>query len=433
MELPSLPVPIADFIPYVTKHADKPLAKALEPFKAYEHRLREVFAQEPECETLKNPFVNTLPVFAGYEKDVKVRARDLGKESEEESEKYLLPLAQEDRKGDGSPAIVGSMKEFKTNFNLFSESSLIDLDWSNVVAAGSSVVTALLPVKSPHGDSKRSLREYYHEELAPASDVDLFLYGLTEEEAVEKIKHIETKIRDSILHETTTIRTKNAITIASQYPTRHVQVVLRLYKNVSEILTGFDVDCSCVAYDGSQVWSTPRAMAAYMSQINSIDLTRRSPSYENRLSKYSHRGFEVYWSSLERSRIDPTIFERSFSRVMGLARLLVLEKLPMPTDRDNYLAQRRAERGRPPLNWNARYRYQLHGNVKDSQPDDVAEWVEEDEVSNYHTFTVPYGPKYTAKKIEKLLFTKTSYSMRSGTGRKTVKSICIAIQLSLAP
>lgn len=44
--------------------------------------------------------------------------------------------------------------------------------------------------------------------------------------------------------------------------------------------------------------------------------------------------------------------------------------------------------------------------MKDSQPDDVAEWVEEDEVSNYHTFTVPYGPKYNAKRIEKLLFTK---------------------------
>jgi hypothetical protein len=38
------------------------------------------------------------------------------------------------------------MKEFKNNFNLFSESSLVDLDWSNVVAAGSSVVTSLLPV-----------------------------------------------------------------------------------------------------------------------------------------------------------------------------------------------------------------------------------------------------------------------------------------------
>lgn len=257
-----------------------------------------------------------------------------------------------------------------------------------------------------HNDSKRALRTYYHQILAPASDVDLFIYGLNEEEAVEKIKTVERAVRDSILSETTTIRTKNAITIVSEYPTRHIQIVLRLYKNISEILTGFDVDCSCVAYDGKQVWATPRSMAAYMTQLNSIDLTRRSPSYENRLSKYSHRGFEVLWPVLDRSRIDPTIYERSFSRVLGLARLLVLEKLPHPSDRDNYLVKRREERGRPALNWNSRYRHALPGNMKDTQPDDVAEWVEEDEVSNYHTFTVPYGPTYNAKKIEKLLFTK---------------------------
>jgi hypothetical protein len=112
--------------------------------------------------------------------------------------------------------------------------------------------------------------------------------------------------------------TKNAITIASQYPTRHIQVVLRIYKSPSEILTGFDVDCSAAAYDGKQVWAAPRALTSYMTQSNTIDLTRRSPSYENRLSKYSHRGFEVYWPLLDRSKIDPTIFERNFGRTVGL-------------------------------------------------------------------------------------------------------------------
>jgi hypothetical protein len=43
-------------------------------------------------------------------------------------------------------------------------------------------------------ESKRALRQYYHEQLAPASDVDLFIYGLNEEQAIEKIKEIETKV-----------------------------------------------------------------------------------------------------------------------------------------------------------------------------------------------------------------------------------------------
>ena len=406
MSLPSLPVPINEFISYFAKHHDSDISDAVNPYKNYENKLRKIFAQEPASLITADQHVNALPLFAGHQQLLTIRGRNLDQESVFEKDKYLLTLPTADRKPSGSPALVPSMKEFKNNFNLFSESALVDFDWSNVVAAGSSVVTSLLPVQAPHNESKRALRQYYHEQLAPASDVDLFIYGLDEKQAIEKIKQIETKVRDSILQETTTIRTKNAITIASAYPTRHVQIVLRLYKSLSEILTGFDVDCSCVAYDGTMVWATPRAVSSYVTQINTIDLTRRSPSYENRLSKYSHRGFEVYWPELDRSRIDPTIFERSFSCVMGLARLLVLEKLPHPDDRDAYLVKRREERGRPPLPRNARSKHRLAGNIKDQQPDDVAEWLEEDAASNYHTFTVPYGPKYNAKKIEKLLFTK---------------------------
>jgi hypothetical protein len=36
----------------------------------------------------------------------------------------------------------------------------------------------------------------------------------------------------------------------------------------------------------------------------------------------------------------------------------------------------------------------------------VPDWLEGDEVSNYHTFKIPYGKKYHARKIEKILFTK---------------------------
>jgi hypothetical protein len=142
-----------------------------------------------------------------------------------------------------------------------------------------------------------------------------------------------------------------------------------------------------------------------MTQCNAIDLTRRSPSYENRLSKYSHRGFEVHWPLLDRTRIDPTIFERSFGRTQGLARLLILERLPKTSDRDSYTAQRREERGRPALNrW--RNNWQSSGNLKEAEEDEVADWIEQEEVSSYHSMTVPYGPKYHAARINRLLYAK---------------------------
>jgi hypothetical protein len=157
MDLPSVPAPMQGFLPYLARQSK--VAEALQPYKTYESKLRETFAQYRDNAILNDPHINTVPIFAGHEQTVKVHARDLHHETLEEKEKFLLPLSASDRKPNGSSAIVGSLKEFRTNFNLFSESSLIDLDWTNIVAAGSSVVTSLLPVEAPHNESKRALRQ----------------------------------------------------------------------------------------------------------------------------------------------------------------------------------------------------------------------------------------------------------------------------------
>lgn len=402
--MPALPTRPDQFLEHVATHPQTPMLELIQPYKDYESKLREVFAQQRDHPATEAP--NVVSVFSGHEKYVKIRARDLAAESTQQKEQYIMPLTDKARKPHGSLAIAQSFRDFKANFNIFSESSLADLDWSNVVVAGSAVATSLLSVPEKHAVSKRALRQYYHEQFAPASDVDLFLYGLTEEQAVEKIKQIENDIRDALLVETTTVRTKYAVTIASQYPTRHVQIVLRVYKSVSEIMASFDIDSSCAAYDGNNVYCSPRALAAFMTQINAIDLSRRSPSYENRLSKYAKRGFEIFWPNLDRKRIDPTIFERSFGRTEGLARLLILERLPKSSDRDAYLDQRREERGRPAIDRYRMQRYMISGDIKADWEDEVAEWIDSAEVSSYHTFTVPYGPNFHARKIDRLLYTK---------------------------
>lgn len=83
--------------------------------------------------------------------------------------------------------------------------------------------------------------------------------------------------------------------------------MLRLYQSPAEILAGFDIDAPCCAYDGNRVWANPRAIVAMMRQCNTVDVTRRSPSYEIRLIKYSQRAFEIYVPTLRRSEIDPTV------------------------------------------------------------------------------------------------------------------------------
>ena len=95
--------------------------------------------------------------------------------------------------------------------------------------------------------------------------------------------------------------------VPAQYPYRCVQIVLRLYHSPAEVLAGFDVDAPCVMYDGNRVMANPRAIVAFMRQCNTIDITRRSPSYEIRLIKYAERGFEILVPDLRRNDVDPTV------------------------------------------------------------------------------------------------------------------------------
>lgn len=223
-DLPELPVPHEELARYISDHPDKPVVDILEPYRRYENQLRTVYAQDRQNPILEDPYLNVLPLFNEHTQHITTRARNLAAESEQEKSRYIMPLPDDKRRPHGFPATVGSLAEFQKNFNVFSESSMVDMDWSNVVAAGSSVVNCLLPVPKEFNTTKRKLREYYHEKFCPASDVDLFLYGLNHDQAVEKIKQIERAIRDALLSEVTVVRTKYAITIASQYPVRHVQV-----------------------------------------------------------------------------------------------------------------------------------------------------------------------------------------------------------------
>ena len=113
--------------------------------------------------------------------------------------------------------------------------------------------------------------------------------------------HCRFYICTNFLHILTYVATK------AQYPYRSIQIVLRLYHSPAEILAGFDVDAACVAYDGQRVLANPRSLIALMRQANTVDMSRRSPSYEVRLAKYAARGFEVYIPNLSRSDLDPTV------------------------------------------------------------------------------------------------------------------------------
>ena len=68
------------------------------------------------------------------------------------------------------------------------------------------------------------------------SDIDVFLYGLNPKQALQKIEEIEKALNgDSKEPKLVVVRTSRTLTFVSGYPTRHVQVVLRLYNTPAEV------------------------------------------------------------------------------------------------------------------------------------------------------------------------------------------------------
>ena len=105
-----------------------------------------------------------------------------------------------------------------------------------------------------------------------------------------------------------------------------VQIVLRLYDSPTEVLLGFDVDSCCCAFDGKEVWVTPRCIAALQSGMNILNPLHAWPNkaaYELRLAKYAARGFAVWAPGIDTKRVDYyRIGRKNLSGLKGMARFL---------------------------------------------------------------------------------------------------------------
>ncbi|KAF8075783.1 ankyrin repeat protein [Lyophyllum atratum] len=385
------------------------LDEALQPSLDDEAELRKLFAADKTNTRLNDPLVGLVDVFAAPA-DIRTTRSRVVKDDQDLSSKHIMPLSEVNRRGEGSPSMVHDLEEFQKNWSIFTEGSLSQLvDWNNVVAAGGAVLACLTPLSNAAKESKRAIRKYYHSVAYATSDIDLFLWGMDAEQAEKKIVTIYEAVRDSVPWDVTCVRTKHTISIHSQYPYRSVQIVLRLYSSPAEILAGFDIDAPCCLYNGQRVLANPRAIVAQMRQANTVDMTRRSPSYEVRLAKYSSRAFEVYVPALQRENIDPTIYERSIARIEGLARLLVLEKLTDTDTRYNFLESRRNLRGRPnPLQRYYKRKSKYKGDLKGDTSIGGLEMNDYD-VATLH---IPYGPGWDARRIDKLVY-QTDLGMNS--------------------
>ncbi len=171
------------------------------------------------------------------------------------------------------------IKNFKKLF--YKQIHLDDFNWDNVVVAGGSISSIL------NGNS--------------INDIDLFLYHLTPEDADLKVEEIINFIDKKYSIERV-VQSKNCITIILD--DFNFQIIYRIYQSVSEILYGFDLGSSAVAFNGKNLSFSVLGKFAFEYCANIIDTTRRSKSYEHRIEKYLRRGFNVIMPNFDISKID---------------------------------------------------------------------------------------------------------------------------------
>ncbi|KAK0523571.1 hypothetical protein OC834_005849 [Tilletia horrida] len=178
---------------------------------------------------------------------------------------------------------VRSLQAFQVAFQHFTGGILAGLNFDNVFVAGGSVNAALTdPDASNFGARLRK------------SDVDIFLYDLTDFEMVNKVAHVQAVLRNNIsdFHKKyVTERSGGAVTfIPNDESGRRVQIVLRAHLNPAEILAHFDLDQARVGYDGDQVWLNMMAVRAWVTGY-SICTGHISSSFAGRIVKYASRGW----------------------------------------------------------------------------------------------------------------------------------------------
>ncbi|MDE2099744.1 MAG: hypothetical protein KGL39_21000 [Patescibacteria group bacterium] len=176
----------------------------------------------------------------------------------------------------------------------------------SIVMAGGAVSRAIWSC----ADTNREPRYDHWREGETVPDIDLFLVGLSEAEANHQINLIAENLK-TVYGELFEYRTERCITFrlprgfeyVNDPITRTIQIVLRLYNTVSEIVHGFDLGSSAVAYYRGDIVMSSKGRFAFERGANILDLSRRRASYETRIVKYAERGFDIVLPDLDVEKV----------------------------------------------------------------------------------------------------------------------------------
>lgn len=177
------------FLSHLSKATNEDLDAALAPCVSFECELRKYFASL--CVNIPRPepryrYAGLLDVFSIPDRPQVLKARPRIVHSDEElgvrDQKFIFALPEEKRSLAGAPVTIESFSAFLRCWEIFSEGSLTEMNWNNVIAAGGSVLSCISVVDPGVRTSTHTLRRHFRREEYVSSDIDLFIWGLSRSE-----------------------------------------------------------------------------------------------------------------------------------------------------------------------------------------------------------------------------------------------------------
>ncbi|KAK5580569.1 hypothetical protein RB653_000589 [Dictyostelium firmibasis] len=134
------------------------------------------------------------------------------------------------------------------------------------------------------------------------SDIDVLMLkdengNFSEDQYIEKVKNI---FGEDFEDNGYSVHAMGGhIVFSLQYPNRTVQFNVHEFDGIEDVLLGADIDCSCFAFDGTNVWTLERGLLSLNHRINIASQfsyrVRGGDQYQRRLLKYLSRGFDIHY------------------------------------------------------------------------------------------------------------------------------------------
>lgn len=217
----------------------------------------------------------------------------------------------------GNPFLRINMGEILSDYDKTINLLLQNFGYKNFVVAGGFIFL-------------RSYKELY---TTTSTDLDLFITTKNYDEAIIAIKDIYNAIltivksNHKILQISKDILISvngNALNFAIKVGEKfyiNVQVILRLYNSIIQVISGFDIDSCCIAYDGKNLYCMSRFIRSIVHKYNIADPERQSVNYPQRLFKYLQRGINISFPGLD-PRHTICNFMGNYFQYTGIAKIL---------------------------------------------------------------------------------------------------------------